>query len=125
MNAALDRFSTPARRLIEGLDHELILSAASAWEIATKHALGKLRLPVPPREYLASRLALTRVVPLAISHDHALRTGELPPHHRDPFDRLLIAQAQIERLAVLTSDPKFDAYDIETIPAASDGPADG
>lgn len=117
MNAAPERFSPPARELVASLEHEIVFSAASAWEIAIKVAIGKLRLPVPAAEYVDTRLQMTRAVPLAITHDHALRTGELPGHHRDPFDRLLIAQAQLERLPILTADPQFEAYDIEVIPA--------
>lgn len=115
MNDAPERFSAEARRLVASRETSLLLSAASAWEIAIKYGLGKLRLPVPPAEYVPSRLQQTRTSPLPISHEHALRTGELPPHHRDPFDRLLVAQAQIERLPVLTADAQFEAYDVEVI----------
>jgi PIN domain nuclease of toxin-antitoxin system len=62
-------------------------------------------------------MAQTHVTPLPIQPSHALRVGQLPPHHRDPFDRLLIAQAQLEGLRVMTSDPQFAAYDIETVAA--------
>jgi PIN domain nuclease of toxin-antitoxin system len=115
MNEAPERFSGDARRLIESRETSLLLSSASAWEIAIKYGLGKLRLPVSPAEYVPSRLQPTRTSPLPISHEHALRTAELPPHHRDPFDRLLVAQAQIERLPVLTADGQFEAYDVDVI----------
>ena len=117
MAAAPDRLSPRARALVETTDHELLLSAASAWEIAIKHALGKLTLPEPPERYVPSRAAALRTLPLAIEHDHALRVAALPPHHRDPFDRLLVAQAQIEDVPILTADPVFARYDVSVIEA--------
>ena len=98
-------------------ENELFLSAASAWEIAIKHAIGKLKLPEPPERYVPSRLEALRTLALPIEHSHALQVGSLPRHHRDPFDRLLIAQAQLEDLPILTSDEVFASYDVETIPA--------
>lgn len=115
MSLAPGRFSPRARRLVEAPDTLLYLSAASAWEIAIKHALGKLRLPEPPATYVPGRVAALGVQPLPIDQQHALRVGTLPPHHRDPFDRLLVAQAQVEDLTILTADPLFDAYDVDTI----------
>jgi PIN domain nuclease of toxin-antitoxin system len=118
MTGTPERFSATARTLVESREHELYLSAASAWEIAIKHSIGKLQLPEPPAVYVPARIHATGVRPLGIDHGHALRVSTLPPHHRDPFDRLLIAQAQIEELTILTSDPMFDAYDVATLPAA-------
>jgi PIN domain nuclease of toxin-antitoxin system len=118
MTSAPGRFSKAARAIVERREHELYLSAASAWEIAIKHAIGKLQLPEPPAAYVPARLDATGVRPLAIVLEHVLRVSTLPPHHRDPFDRLIVAQAQIEDLKILTSDPMFDAYDVETVSAA-------
>jgi PIN domain nuclease of toxin-antitoxin system len=112
-----ERLSADARSLIETRDNELYLSAASAWEIAIKHGLGKLRLPEPPARYVPSRLDRLRTLALPIEHSHALHVGTLPPHHRDPFDRLLIAQAQVEDLPILTADVVFSRYEVTTIPA--------
>ena len=117
MASSPDRFSVHARSLVETTDNELYLSAASAWEIAIKHALGKLRLPEPPAQYVPSRLDALRTLPLAIEHSHALHVAALPPRHRDPFDRLLIAQAQVEDLPILTADPIFARYDVTIISA--------
>jgi PIN domain nuclease of toxin-antitoxin system len=89
-----------------------LLSVASAWEIAIKFAAGKLRLPQAPDGLVAQWMAEDRVAPLPILLTHALRAGELPPHHRDPFDRLLIAQAQIEGLTLLTADRELAQYDV-------------
>jgi PIN domain nuclease of toxin-antitoxin system len=117
MTLAPDRFSARTRRLVEARGTDLYLSAASAWEIAIKHALGKLRLPEPPVTFVPSRVATLGVRPLPIDHEHALRVSTLPPHHRDPFDRLLIAQAQVDDLSILTADRLFDVYDVKTIAA--------
>jgi PIN domain nuclease of toxin-antitoxin system len=115
MTSQPQRFSEPVRDQIARTSTELLLSAASAWEIAIKHALGKLRLPERPVEYVTSRLRETRTRPLAISWEHAIHVSDLPAHHRDPFDRLLIAQAQIEKVTILTADPTFALYDVEIL----------
>jgi PIN domain nuclease of toxin-antitoxin system len=112
MQISPERFSRRVLELIEGSSNELLLSAASCWEIATKYALGKLPLPLPPAEYVPSRMQSSGVLALPISHNHALHVATLPYHHRDPFDRLLIAQGQLERLPVLTVDRQFAAYDV-------------
>ena len=112
-----ERFSPRGRRLVEDQRNVLYLSAASAWEIAIKHALGKLRLPEPPISYVPDRVAALGVQPLPIEHEHALHVATLPPHHRDPFDRLLVAQAQLDDLPILTADPLIEAYDVTTIAA--------
>jgi PIN domain nuclease of toxin-antitoxin system len=112
MLAAPERLSAGGRRLVLSLDHELLLSAASAWEIAIKHALGKLKLPGKPAELVPEWMTRTGVTPLAVLHRHALHVAALPPHHRDPFDRMLVAQAQLEQLAILTADRQFARYDV-------------
>ena len=117
MTSAPERFSAAARAIVESREHELYLSAASAWEIAIKQALGKLELPESPAAYVPARMDATGVHALPVDHTHALRVSTLPHHHRDPFDRLLIAQAQIEDLSILTSDPMFNSYDVATVPA--------
>ncbi len=118
MTLTPERLSSDARALVEGREHELCLSAASAWEIAIKHARGKLGLPDPPVKYVPTRLEQFGVLSLPIDQAHALHVSTLPLHHRDPFDRILIAQAQLEHLPILTSDPVFAAYDVRTIAAS-------
>ena len=120
MLSAPERLSKKTRSRVASSDNELLLSAASAWEIAIKHALGKLQLPEPPEEYIPSLMNRTGMTPLPVLHRHALRVAALPAHHRDPFDRLLIAQAQLEQAPVLTADKAFRLYDVEIIIA--DGP---
>src|SRR5262245_39564542 len=119
LSLAPDRFSPRARRLVEDTANALYLSTASAWEIAIKFGLGKLRLPDPPAVYLPSRLTFLGMQVLVIELSHVLRVASLPPHHRDPFDRLLVAQAQAEDLAILTSDPAIRAYDVDVVDAES------
>jgi PIN domain nuclease of toxin-antitoxin system len=117
-----DRLGAGARDLIAAARDPLYLSAASSWEIAIKTALGKLHLPEPPSRYVPSRLAEQGMRSLPIEHVHALRTADLPALHGDPFDRLLVAQAQVERMTLLTADPNIVAYDVETVWAAEGPP---
>ena len=91
------------------------LSAASVWEIVIKHAIGKLPLPEPPAIYVPERMRVSRVRELPITHAHALAVGVLPPHHRDAFDRVLVAQAQSEGLTLVTADSTFTRYDVPLI----------
>ena len=91
------------------------LSAASVWEIAIKYAVGKLPLPEPPTSYVPERMRLSRFAGLAITDAHALAAAALPPHHRDPFDRVLVAQARIEGLTLVTADAMLEAYDVRTV----------
>lgn len=95
----------------------VLLSAVSSWEIALKWALGKLPLPEAPATYVPSRMEHSGVQGLAIEHAHTLQVAELPKHHGDPFDRLLIAQAQLEGLTIVTADPVFDRYDVPVVHA--------
>jgi PIN domain nuclease of toxin-antitoxin system len=113
MAAFPERLSARTRELVASRDHQLYLSAASAWEIAIKHSRGKLQLPETPEHYVMSRCDRLHTEPLPIDHSHALRVATLPSHHRDPFDRVLVAQAQIEGLPLLTSDPIFRLYDVD------------
>ena len=87
------------------------VSAASAWEIAIKRATGKLDAPAG----LADEITVHGFVPLPITVQHTEAAGDLPLHHRDPFDRLIIAQARAEGLRVVTRDPAFTAYDVRTL----------
>jgi PIN domain nuclease of toxin-antitoxin system len=96
---------------------ELLLSAVSSWEIAIKYALGKLPLPAPPAEYVPDRMRRNGVHALEVTHSHALHVAQLPAHHRDPFDRLLIAQAQLDGLTIVTSDKVFDQYEVPVLVA--------
>ena len=107
-----ERLGAQARQVIQNPDNAILLSAVSSWEIAIKCALGKLQLPEPPESFVPKRLARDDIRPLPIQHTHALRVSSLPLHHSDPFDRLLIAQAQIEDIPIITADPLFKSYDV-------------
>lgn len=97
--------------MIEADDAEVSVSIASLWEIAIKSGLGKLRAP----DDLPERVERLGFELLALTLDHAWGVRSLPLHHRDPFDRLLIAQAQLEHLPIVTADTAFDAYDVDVI----------
>lgn len=102
-------------RLIEDPAADLLLSAASSWEIAIKHGLGRLPLPDPPDEYVPERIRFSGIIALPIEHSHALAVSELPPLHRDPFDRMIVAQAMLLDVPIITADPAVMQYEIETI----------
>jgi PIN domain nuclease of toxin-antitoxin system len=118
-----ERLNARALALFEERRSPLLLSAASSWEIAIKTALGKLELPAPAERFVPEQLAEDGIDALPIEHAHALRISRLPGHHSDPFDRLLIAQAQLERCAFLTADPQVLAYDVDVTWAGHDAPA--
>jgi len=118
MLAAPERLRPEVRALVEDGATEVLLSAASAWEIAIKVGLGKLTLPGPPEDTVPALMVRSAVTPLAVTHRHALHVAALPPHHRDPFDRMLVAQAQVEHVPLLSADPQLQAYDVRLIPAA-------
>ena len=110
-----ERLNDEARALLSDRRNTIYLSAASAWEIAIKSALGKLPLPEPPTIYVPSRMASLGILALNITHSHTLHVFSLPAHHRDPFDRIIIAQSQVENLPVLTADRVFRQYDVTII----------
>lgn len=117
MTVAPDRLARSTRRVLSSPRHERFLSTASAWEIAIKYRAGKLRLPEDPATLVPELLTRTQVVALPVLLRHALHVSSLPRHHSDPFDRLLIAQAQTEGLTVVTSDDVFDKYEIKVLRA--------
>ena len=110
--AGNERMPIPTRKAIGGSELDVFVSAASAWEIAIKHSLGKL----PEAESLADDIAGNIVEqgfsPLPITVRHAERAGRLPLHHRDPFDRVLIAQAHVDGLTLISNEALFDRYDV-------------
>ena len=105
--------------LIEDRRNELLLSAVSAWEIAIKHALGKLPLPERPERYVPARMRAIQASGLAIEVGHGLAVAQLPLLHRDPFDRLLVAQAKALTVPILTADPAVAEYPIQTMVVGS------
>ena len=106
------QLSQKARDAIINGNNVVFVSAATAWEISIKKAIGKLRLP--NGNYL-EELKVHRFTPLDITTEHALAVENLPPHHKDPFDRILVAQAQLENLTLVTRDPRIKAYTVPII----------
>ena len=101
--------------VVEDRRNALLVSAVSSWEIAIKYELGQLSLPEPPERYVPERLRIIGATPLAIEHPHALAVAALPPLHRDPFDRLLVAQAGLLDVPILTADSRVAQYPVHTL----------
>ena len=106
-----DRVTRVATDALEDERHPILVSAASVWEIAIKRSLGKLRI----EDGWARALGRVGLEPLPITAIHASEVERLPWHHRDPFDRLLIAQATVEELPMVTADPQLSAYGVEIV----------
>jgi len=112
------RLGLEAKESIQHPRGTLLLSAASVWEIAIKSAVGRLKLSRKPEEFVPTLLSRGfRELPITV--EHALAAGKLRLHHADPFDRMLIAQAQCEGLTIMTVDTAFRAYDVRTIDASA------
>jgi PIN domain nuclease of toxin-antitoxin system len=107
--------SLHAREIIASGENEVFLSAASVWEIVIKTTKGKLVLPEEPAQYISNRMSLYRFRPLPIQISHAAHVYDLPPHHNDPFDRMLIAQSRLESIPLVTRDEDIRRYDLETL----------
>jgi len=109
------RLSSRVREIIADGTNEILFSAASGWEIAIKTRLGRLQLPDDPKIFIPEQLELNAIEVLPVQIGHALHVYQLPSHHRDPFDHLLIAQARLEKLPILTADPQISRYPVEVI----------
>lgn len=109
------RLSKRARSLLGDGANELLWSVASSWEIAVKVASGKLELDRPLPRLFADIVGDQGAVVLPVGHEHCARVAELPRHHGDPFDRMLVAQAQHERVPILSADGKLNAYDVQVL----------
>ena len=104
--------SPTAKISIENPDNRKLVSIASCWETAIKAGLNKLQLGSPSRSFLSEQIAKNNFELLAITFDHTTMVESLAPHHKDPFDRLLVAQAMIEGIPIVSVDPIFDQYGI-------------
>jgi PIN domain nuclease of toxin-antitoxin system len=109
------RLSSAARQVIANREEELFLSAASAWEMALKSRLGRLKLPGKVEAFLIEQMSINDIRALPIQIRHALHTRDLPNHHQDPFDRMIVSQAQLEGLTVLTADPLIGRYKVDVL----------
>jgi PIN domain nuclease of toxin-antitoxin system len=112
------RVGKKTRGVVLDPKNDFCLSLASAWEIALKHAAGRLTLPEAPLSYVQSRTAEDGVRLLPIRLEHVCAAAELPRHHGDPFDRLLVAQARAEKYTIISHDRAFASYDVQLLDPA-------
>lgn len=110
-----DRIQPDVRAQIADSHNDVFLSAASGWEIAIKYALGRLPLPEEPASYVPSRMSKSGTQGLPVQHAHALAVATLPRLHRDPFDRVLVAQALIEKVTLVTADAQISEYEVPVL----------
>jgi PIN domain nuclease of toxin-antitoxin system len=101
------------RAVIKDTGNQLFLSSASTWEMIIKWRLGRLELPEPPDDFIQQQLRINALTPLAITIEHTLHLAKLPNLHKDPFDRMLVAQASLEDLILLTDDPLVKQYQVK------------
>ena len=109
------RLSGPAKTIFLNEENEIYFSVASLWEIGIKISLGRLKLADNWKEVIEDEMAVNLIKLLQISKRHCYKLVDLPFHHRDPFDRMLIAQAMVEELSILSCDGQFCAYDVRSI----------
>jgi PIN domain nuclease of toxin-antitoxin system len=107
------RLSEKTRTLISSHRNTLHWSVVSSWEISIKHALGRLVFDEAPEILIPAELDRNHIDTLLITNTHAFTAGQLPPHHKDPFDRMLVAQAQRESLGIISNDSKLGLYDVD------------
>ncbi|WP_347257378.1 type II toxin-antitoxin system VapC family toxin [Methylocaldum sp.] len=109
------KLSETAKAVFLDNDNEILLSAVTGFEIAVKYSLGKLNLAEPPRQFIDKRIEANALTPLPVTIAHTMWLADLPFHHRDPFDRLLVAQALSEDIPILSVDSQLSAYEIHRI----------
>ena len=109
------KLSPQAADAIQDSDNDIYVSVASAWEIAIKAGLGKLKLPDTPKRFVPRQIAANNFLVLPINLDHGLAVQDLPLHHRDPFDRLLVTQSQIEKMPIVTDDGLIKRYGVKVL----------
>ncbi len=109
------KLSTAAKKIIEDGKNNIYLSSASIWELSIKISIGKLKLKKDINKFIAENIAKYRYIPLSVTIHHVLAITKLPEIHKDPFDRMLIAQASIEKMKIITSDGYISKYSVKTI----------
>lgn len=109
------RLSARASNIIAAPETIVYVSAATAWEISVKSQIGKLSLTQPVKQYIPTQMTTNGFLDLPITVDHALHIHSLPLHHRDPFDRMLVAQSQLEEMPILSADPLLSRYTVDVI----------
>lgn len=109
------RLTATGRSVIDNGENDILLSTASVWEMAIEHSIGRLTFSMPFMEFIKQQIAVNRIDILEITFDHIEVVASLPLHHRDPFDRLIIAQSMAEQIPILSVDAIFDAYAIARV----------
>ena len=125
LNGSPEKLSNRVKAILEDEESELLLSTASIWELAIKVKTGKLVLPSEPRLYIEERMTANGVSALTIEPKHAILAADLPDIHRDPFDRMLVAQAILEGLVFLTADAVLLGYEPKLLWAGASRPRVG
>jgi len=110
------RLPSELRHDLEAPGNIVFLSAASVWELCIKHGLGRIGLPANPAEWVRSYYQQYDIDPLPITYEHALAITQLPPKHKDPFDRMLVAQARVENMRLASLDQMIRQYDVPLLP---------
>ncbi len=110
-----ERLTPYTREYIADEGHNLLLRSASCWEIAIKAKMGRLKLSENPEKFILDQMILNNISGLPIPLVHALHVYNLPYHHRDPFDRMLVAQASIEKIPIITNDRLITNYDVKVL----------
>ncbi len=113
--ASVERIGKRGLAVLSDSRQEIYFSAASAWELSIKAHLRKLTLPSPPADCIPAFMARQGLRPLPVNHIHAAKVYDLPSHHGDPFDRILIAQAIVEDMTILTADRTFTKYPVKVL----------
>ena len=108
-----EKLNKRALEVLTDSSHEAFLSAVSSWEIVIKAAIGKLTLPKEPAKFIPEALAKFSIQSLSVTHTHSFAVGELAFYHRDPFDRMLVAQARSEKMVLMTADATIKKYPVE------------
>jgi PIN domain nuclease of toxin-antitoxin system len=109
------RLTATGRSLIDNGENDILLSTASVWEMAIEHSIGRLTFSMPFMEFIKQQIAVNRIDILEITFDHIEVVASLPLHHRDPFDRLIIAQSMAQQIPILSVDAIFDACAIARV----------
>jgi PIN domain nuclease of toxin-antitoxin system len=112
---SVDRLNRRSYEILSSASEEIYFSAATAWEISIKASLGKLKLPSPVRTCVPAFMEKQGLKPLPVNQLHAVQVYDLPRHHGDPFDRLIIAQAIVENMSILTADRQFEMYGVDLV----------
>jgi PIN domain nuclease of toxin-antitoxin system len=113
--ASPERINSRAYEVLRDDNNEVYFSAVTSWELSIKAGNRRLKLPAPPEECIPAFMAKQGLIPLAISHLHTVKVFDLPAYHRDPFDRLLIVQAMVEGMTILTNDREFERYAVDVV----------